>query len=425
MPDPKHILIVDDEPANVKILTDVLAPQGYHLSVADDGRVGLEKALRDKPDVLLLDLVLPGLSGLEVLQEMQAKQPETIVIVTTAYGSEATAVEALRRGVRDYVVNKRPFDREEVLQVVRRAIAEGELRRENARLTQQLVETNKQLAERNRQLEETVHRLQAANEKLKELDGMKSSFLSMISHELRAPLTVAKGYIDLAESESAGKNERVREFLHVAADNCKHLAQMIDDLLDISRMEAGRYKIDPQPTRMGKLITQAVASLTGAAAGKGVTLQAHVPADLPLVHADPVRILQVLTNLLNNAIKFTPEGGKITVTASLATANHRPPTAVQLPSAVGGRPPALSQVEGSAVVITVTDTGIGIPPHELEAIFDKFYQVQRAAEPEPRGVGLGLAICREIVALHGGRIWAESDGQHGSVFRFTLPKADA
>ena len=391
-----RILIVDDTPRNIEILSEILNPDGYELSSAADGEAGLQRARADKPDLVLLDLVLPGIMGIEVLEILKQEQPQTTVILTTAYGSEETAIQAMRRGVNDYIINKRPFDPSEVREVVRRAIGESRLRQENFRLTHELELVNQQLQEYAGHLERNIEELRSANERLKELDRMKASFFSMISHELRHPLTVAKGYLELIETGSGGEvTAEMRRYLHIINDNFDHLAEMIDDLLDLSRMESGRYHIQRQAVRPSGIINHTIQAFTASAHEKELRLESQLTESLPLVSADPLRVVQVLTNLLQNAIKFTPNGGTITVSACES---------------------------GPDVQFSVTDTGIGIPPIELDRIFDRFYQVRRD-DSNLGGAGLGLAICKEIIRLHGGRIWAESEEGHGSRFFFTLPRA--
>ncbi len=391
-----RILIIDDTTVNVQTLVDILAPENYDILTASDGETGLAKAILEKPDLVLLDLVLPGMMGIEVLEILKREHPELTIVISTAYGSEETVIQAMRRGVNDYIINKRPFDQNEVREVVRRAIAEARLRQENARLTRELASANEQLKEYAANLETSVTELRDANERLKELDRIKASFFSMISHELRHPLTVAKGYLELTETENAANlSEQTLRHLHIINENLDHLAGMIDDLLDLSRMESGRFHIEKQAVAPATFVGHAVQAYIAGAREKEIALENNLPADLPLVEADPLRIVQVLANLIQNATKFTPPGGSIAITAR----------------------PFESQVE-----FCVTDTGIGIPDKDLEKIFERFYQVPREGG-KIGGAGLGLAICREILRLHGGKIWVESEENKSTRFYFTLPRA--
>jgi two-component system, sensor histidine kinase and response regulator len=390
------VLIIDDTPSNVEVLSGILASEGYDMLTATDGESGLRLARECTPDLVLLDLVLPGIMGIEVLDVLKRERPDTIVILTTAFGSEETAIQAIRKGVNDYIINKRPFDADEVREVVRRARNEVMLRRENSRLQRELTSANQQLKEYSGYLEHSVDELRAANERLKNLDGAKASFFSMISHELRHPLTVAKGYLELVTANGSSFDNENQKYLAIAEQSLTILDKMLDDLLDLSRIEAGHYQIDRQTEGAAPLVNQTILGMTAAASAKEIKLETQVSASLPLVSADPRRIGQVLTNLVDNAIKFTPAGGLIKLSAR------------ELPN---------------EVEFTVSDTGIGIAPSELEKIFDRFYQIKNPALPNLEGAGLGLAISREIVRLHGGQIWATSEEGRGTQLHFTLPKS--
>jgi len=230
----------------------------------------------------------------------------------------------------------------------------------------------------------------------KDLERMKSNFLSVISHELRTPLHSIKGFVDIILMGKTGPvTEIQRDFLSTVQQQTGHLQRLIDDLLEFSRMEAGQIKLRIGPVALGQVVAQVVGKLTPLAGSAGLRLVNCVAPDFPVIEGDQMRLEQVLTNLVENAIKFTPQGGCITI---------------------GG------EDLGEQVRLWVQDTGIGIPPAELERIFDRFYQVDSGSSRLYRGTGLGLTICRHIVAHHGGRIWAESDGRHGSTFHFVLPK---
>lgn len=382
------VLVVDDTPINQQILTEILGPEGYQLDFARDGETGLKKAHELKPDLVLLDLVLPGMMGTEVLDILKREMPETLVILTTAYGSEETAIKALRLGVNDYIINKRPFDADEVREVVKRAVNEAKLRQENLRL-------QRELQIKNARLEQAVRELTAAYERLKELDKAKASFFSMVSHDLRHPIAVAKGYLELILSDNAVTDQQTRGFVQVAEEEMLYINKLVDDVLDLSRMDAGSYHVECQPLSVTNILNQARRSFRTQTTRQDVVMEVQPAEGLPLVSADPLRINQVMSNLIENALKFTPEG---TITLS-------------------------ARDTGDRIELTVQDTGVGVDPDELEKIFDRFYRVKRNEQPEDKGSGLGLAICREIVRLHGGKIWAESLSQGGAAFRFTLNKA--
>ena len=230
----------------------------------------------------------------------------------------------------------------------------------------------------------------------KELERMKSNFLSVVSHELKTPLHSIKGFVDIILMGRTGDiSETQRDFLNTVRSQTDHLQTLIQDLLEFSRLESGQVKLRLEQVSVAKVAGEVVDNLTPMADEKGVMLQSKVPVDLSSIEADRMRITQVLTNLAHNAIKFTPEGGSVTVGA----ADLR-----------------------DQVMIFVSDTGIGIPAYEREKIFDRFYQVDGTTTRQYRGTGLGLTICKHIVEYHQGRIWVEGDEGEGSTFLFTLPK---
>ena len=249
-----------------------------------------------------------------------------------------------------------------------------------------------------KKVEDRTHELALANEKLKELDRMKSDFVSNVSHELRTPLTAIKGAVDLVLREVAGPlTEKQIHYLTRVRSNTQHLAGLINDLLDLSKIEAGKIEFQNTRVSLGGLVHEVVESLRPIAAEKPLELEvtAHEPA--VLVWADRDKVRQVLTNLIGNAIKFTPPHGKVMVSSASNDTDW--------------------------VRVSIADTGPGISADECERIFEKFYQVAENGGPKPKGTGLGLAISKVLVELHGGKIWVESEPTRGSTFYFTLPAA--
>jgi two-component system sensor histidine kinase KdpD len=229
---------------------------------------------------------------------------------------------------------------------------------------------------------------------LKELDRMKTELLSTVSHELRTPLGSIKGYATtLLTHGTRLKKDEQREFLEIIDSEADRLRELIENLLDMSRLEAGVLRIDKQPTRLAG-IARDVARKVQLATPNHQLEVAWLPED-PLVNADLRRIYQVVQNLLTNAVKYSPDGGCISLTAAY---------------------------ERRDLVVSVADQGLGMPSIELDRIFDRFHRVHCEDSRRIGGTGLGLAICKGLVEAHGGRIWAESQGQgKGSTFRFTLP----
>jgi signal transduction histidine kinase len=250
-----------------------------------------------------------------------------------------------------------------------------------------------------RQLEESNRKLGAANEDLKELDRMKSDLLANVSHELRTPLTAIKGYTDyMLERKLGPVTEKQEKGLVVMQRNLDRLSRSISALLDFSRMDVGRLPLNIQPFALGALVEQILTTLRSELDKKRLTFAAELDPDMPPVIADREKLSAVIENLVVNAIKFTPEGGRITVSG------HRDPAAP--------RP---------SVEIRVVDTGIGIPPDQVEKVFTRFHQVDTSTTRRFGGVGLGLAIVKSILEAHGSAIAVDSEPGRGSVFRFSLP----
>ena len=252
-------------------------------------------------------------------------------------------------------------------------------------------------------------------EAFRELDRLKSELLSTVSHELRTPLVSIKGYAEtLLRQDVEWTEEQRREFLQSIHEESEHLRTLIEDLLQMSQIEAGRLRLSRQPLRLNRLAQRVVRKARQQA--RQHSIAANFSGDLPLVDADPKRVEQVLTNLIQNAIKYSPDGGAIRVRGLAATA--RPSGEHDFP---GSSP--------SHVVVAVADEGVGIPGEQGQLIFDRFYRIDGELARETGGSGLGLAICRGIVEAHGGRIWVESpgvivragDGGRGSTFYFSLP----
>lgn len=230
----------------------------------------------------------------------------------------------------------------------------------------------------------------------KEVDQLKDQLLSTVSHELRTPLAAIKGFTTTLLREDVRWDEATqRDFLKIIEEETDRLGELIDNLLDMSKIDAGVLRVDKEPTQLRNVVREAIDRARRRSEAHWFVMD--LPAELPRVWADPRRIRQVLNNLLENAIKYSPRGGQITVTA---------------------------EVEGDHVTVGVADSGQGIPPEFLDRIFQRFFQVDAASTRKTGGSGLGLSISKGIVEAHGGTIRAESDPGKGSVFRFTLPLVD-
>lgn len=244
-------------------------------------------------------------------------------------------------------------------------------------------------------LKQSQKMIQQQNEKLKELDRLKTNFLNTTSHELRTPMTAMKGYVQMMINKQFGEiTDEQKEALDVVFRNTDRLDSLINDILDISRLESKSMKFIAKPASISELIEDIIKTMNPQAQSKQITLTSNVEENLPEITIDSDRIRQVIINLINNAIKFSPENSTITV---------------------------LGQHTGENITIKVKDQGRGVPKEKLVDVFDSFFQVDMGVDRSYGGAGLGLSICKGIVLAHGGKIWVESEVDKGSTFQFTLP----
>jgi len=250
--------------------------------------------------------------------------------------------------------------------------------------------SNQNLAVANRELE-------LANRKLKELDQLKSDFISVVSHELRTPLTSIKAFTELIMMKQRMTTEKRGRLLSIINNETDRLARLINDILDLTKIEAGKLSWHISRVSLPEIIHNSVTNIQSLADNKSLAISTRVPDSLPRLYGDRDRLVQVITNILSNAIKFTPYGGTISIDA-FTELDHR-----------------------HQIVVQVADTGVGIPAKDLDIIFEKFRRSGDVLTNNAEGTGLGLAITKQIVEYHGGRIWADSLIGKGSTFSFTLP----
>ncbi|MEW6170608.1 MAG: two-component system histidine kinase PnpS [Candidatus Omnitrophota bacterium] len=231
---------------------------------------------------------------------------------------------------------------------------------------------------------------------LKRLEKIRQEFVANVSHELRTPLTTIKGYAETLLEGALNDKENSKDFINIIYHDSQRLSKLIDDLLDLSKIESGKLDLVFLPINIKDVVKQALAILDNLAKEKNISMNVEIPKDLPKVLVDESRILQVILNLIDNAIKYTPIQGKIKIEASL---------------------------DDKFVQVNISDTGIGIPEVDITRIFERFYRVDKARSRELGGTGLGLSIVKHIIQAHNGQVWVKSELGKGSVFSFTLPKA--
>jgi len=365
---PTHVLLIEDNPGDADLVRLRLVDGKTKVNVNCVGRLsdGLAALKEKSPGVILLDLNLPDSQGAETFRKVLEKAPDVPVVILSGQDDEELAIKALHQGVQDYLV-KGAISSSGLDRAVRYAV-------ERQALLRSLEMSRKQ------QLE------------------FKNQFLSHVSHELRTPLTCIHQFVTILLDGLAGEvTQEQGDHLKTILKSVNQLGAMVRDLLEASRAESGKIRIEPRCVAIGDLIGQAVAMMQPIAHEKEVGLEVGVDTRIPFAYGDPGRILEVLINLIENGIKFTPQGGSVTVQACLV------------------------QTDPDFVYISVADSGCGIAPEARALVFERLYQDPNAVDNRRKGLGLGLFIAKELVSLHGGRIWVASEPGLGSTFSFTLP----
>ena len=493
MTDQIKIMVIDDE----KIMRDgcarILSEHGWSVLPAENGSVGLAE-LQKSPkeiDIILLDLMMPGMSGMEVLEKVQALDDTLLVIIITGYATVASAVEAMKKGAYDFIA--KPFTPDQLRIVIKRALERRRLQREAEFLRSERERSLRDVAtEKSRvktiincmgdgilvcdrdscivlvnpaagrmleisesrllgnfvsqsnfplELSKTIEESQKAGDSaytsisqeliigkaqemflrahtapvrndlseimgtvtvlqdisyLKELDKMKSEFIAMVAHELRAPIATVEQQLTVILGGLAGElNEKQEQLIARAKERTKGVLILIKDLLDLSKIEAGKMVQYKEPLSLAEVIPRAVEMMKSDAIGKNIPIVFVPPPRISLIQADRDSMEGIFTNLISNAIKYTPAGGRVTIT--------------------------LNDHDGF-VKISVADTGIGIKSEDIPHIFDKFYRVKSIETRQIVGTGLGLTIVKSIVEAHLGTISLESTEGKGTTFTVLLPK---
>jgi two-component system phosphate regulon sensor histidine kinase PhoR len=488
-----NILVIDDEQIMRDGCSRILSKDGWSVICAENGNQGLEeiKGHSENIDVILLDLMMPGMSGMEVLDHIRTMDPNLLVIVITGYATVESAVEAMKKGAYDFI--PKPFTPDQLRIVVRRALERRTLQKEAEFLRKEREKSLRDIAtekskiktiincmgdgvlvcdrdgcivlsnpaasrmlkapetyllgnylnqcnlpqELSHTIEESLqvkdmsytsvsqelgagesgeiflraHTAPVRNDigeimgsvtvlqdisHLKELDKMKSEFIAMVTHELRAPIAAVEQQLNVILNKMAGEvTEKQEQLLSRAKKRTRGLLDLIRDLLDLSKIEAGKMVQYKEPLLLQEVIQRVVDLMRAEAENKKIDLQFSAPSNISLIHADRNSMEGIFTNLISNAIKYTPEGRKVWITLS---------------------------EEGGFVRAAVSDTGIGIKKEDLSRIFDKFYRVKTTETRQIIGTGLGLSIVKSIVDTHLGSISVESEEGRGTTFTVFFPK---
>jgi PAS domain S-box-containing protein len=484
-----NILVVDDEMGIREGCKRALSEEGYMVDDAEDGQIGLKKANQKNYDLILVDLMMPGIGGMDLIKKIYHMDPEIITVVITGNATIETAVEATKLGAYDYL--PKPFSPEALTAVIKRGLEKRMLRLEAKKLhaerTHRLLElvnersrlrtiigcmadgvlvTNLEgrlvlwnassvkmlkskgfdiagepleyyisnepliaaikevLNSEDKDFSMVSREIPAQDQKiilmaniapvrdedgkilgavtvlrditeLKEINKIKSQFVSMVAHELRAPMAAIKGWLGVVLSGEAGNDEeKNRKWLQRAMDRSDSLLALVNDLLVINRMEAGKIAQKMEPVRINDVIAKIVEFLGPDAENQKVSIKIDLPKEFPAIQADGKDMEKLFTNLISNAIKYNRENGSVSIEG---------------------------KVEGNFVCYRIKDTGIGISAEHLSHIFDDFYRADDERIKKVPGTGLGLTIASKIVNSHFGRIQVTSERDEGSVFSVFLP----
>jgi signal transduction histidine kinase len=372
---PARILVVDDELGIREGCRRILAPLGFFVDVAANGQEGLRKVREGHFDLVLLDVMMPDVTGVDLLQPIHEQDPDIVCIIITGYATVELAVQAVKRGAYDFI--SKPFSSDALIMAVNQGLERRRLSLDSKRIES---------------LEEEARELTRAKEELERLDKMKSAFMLTVAHELRAPVAAIQGYLRLILGGYA-EPEKQHEMLQRSDQRASELLLLIEDLLALARVKDTAPMEKRVSVPVGDVLNQVAELLQVEAANKQITFSVQADGN-PFVSANREHIRQVWTNLISNAIRYTPEGGKVSVSMF---------------------------VDGQLVKGRVEDTGIGISPEDQMKIFDEFYRTQAAKGMVSGGTGLGLAIVKRIVETYGGTLSLESEVGKGSRFEFILP----
>ncbi len=371
------ILVIDDEQGIREGCRRALAAADLQVEIAENGEVGLRKLAERPLDVVLLDIMMPGVGGMQVLEEARAVDEDIIVIVITGFATIELAIQAIKAGAYDFL--SKPFDAATLIHAVNQGLERRRLSLETKRLRKKAAEAE--------QLERDKAELQRLNQ-------IKSRFTLLVAHELRAPVAAIQSYLKLI-LEGYVDETQIVDIVRKAERRAGEQLALISDLLDLARITAGPSQADEMCSLdVVAALRETIDLMRGQVEEKGLDLQLEIGPDIPLIAANPKHIRQLWNNLLSNAIKYTPAGGQVRVRVSC---------------------------DGAAIVGSVQDTGIGIPPEDLGRIFEDFYRCKNAKELERMGTGLGLSIVKAILEVYSGQISVESEVGKGTTFTFSLP----
>lgn len=354
------ILIIDDEESICDACSEVYIKDGHKVEIAKDGETGLKKVIEFNPDIVLVDLKMPGISGMEVLEELKKTNPDIVSIVITGYATIDSAVEVMKKGAFDFL--PKPFTPDELRVITNRAIEKRESIKE-----------------------------------LNRFQKMREAFISMVSHQLKTPLVAVRQYLEVILGGMTGEiNEEQKEILDRSKIRIDGLLKLIKDWLNLSRIDENKIVDKLRPIKLYPIINKILDLLKLKAEEKNVSINIDIPENLPMISGDSESLEQAFLNLIDNGIRFNKEGGSLSIKA---------------------------KSEDEIIVVDISDTGIGIQKEKIPYIFEQFYQVKDNKIQNIEGTGLGLSIVKKIIDAHTGTVNIESEPGKGSTFSVILPQA--
>jgi len=441
-----RILVVDDEESLLAVLSQVLKKDGFDVTTARSAEEALEIYQQDPFPLIITDIVMSGMTGIDLLESVKKSHPETQVIVMTSYASLDTAIMALRSGAYDYLF--KPF---EDLTVISAAAARAtdsirlstenkmlleKLKQLNSELETRITERTDELAQINKSLEKEIQTrklieidLTKAKENAETANQAKSEFLANMTHELRTPMNHILGFTEvIVEKKFGDLNKEQEKYLQNVLSSSRHLLTLINDILDYSKYETGQLKLNRTDFHLAPYLRECLEMFQQEAVKKNIQVT-HILEHAPgIVSADQRKFKQIIINLLSNALKFTPRDGEVKVEAKEVKIRTRPglrqsdSASMQIIEKSEEEESDATDTHPKGVEVSVSDTGIGLSPDALARVFNRFEQIDGSKGRHYSGTGLGLALTKALVQLHGGVIKAESAGDgKGCTFSFIIP----
>jgi len=374
-----RVLVVDDELGIREGCRRALTSSGLEVDVAENGPDGLDKLRRGSFDILLVDAMMPGMSGLEMMKQVRKIAPDIIGIIITGYATIELAVQAIREGAHDFIA--KPFTQELLLHIINREVDRARLHREALRASE---------------LEEKLLGLDRVRSETEKIGAMQSRFMMTMVHTLRAPVAVLQNTIQLIRKGYIPASEQ-GAYLQQVEERAGELLTILDDLLLLSRLKENIGNVKTESVPLADMLEAAVAGFKKELADRDLKVSVE-RMDRVFIAGSREHLQALWSHLLGNAIRYTPPGGRIILSLQENPLEKK-------------------------IIGTVTDTGIGIPPEEIPRIFEEFYRTKEAKSIVETGTGLGLCIVQQIVCHYGGALEIDSTPGSGSSFRFILPRA--